>query len=468
MKGHSFVAVDIGASSGRLISGHLEGKKLKTGEIHRFTNGYIEKNGVLCWQLGRLFDEIIIGLSGLDTPPESIGIDTWGVDFVLLDKDFNVLGDTVSYRDSRTKDMDKEVQNIISDFELYKRTGIQKQIFNTIYQLYSIKLNQPEILNAAKHFLMVPDYLNFLLTGKLTNEYTNATTTGLVNARTKDWDFEIIKELGLPTHIFKGLTMPGTTLGPLRPEIAKRAGYQTKVVLPCTHDTGSAVFATPLSEQDNSVYISSGTWSLLGTERPEPDCSEQSFAANFTNEGGYGGRFRYLKNIMGLWMIQSVRRELDKKYTFDELCDMAGQNSTFPSIVNVLDNSFLAPKSMIGAVKDFCKSTNQPVPESIGEVVYCIYNSLAKCYGNTIEELEKLTGRSFKSINIVGGGSMDFFLNRLTAKLTGRSVTVGPIEATSIGNILVQMTAAGEISGINQARNIVRNSFELKEYKSGF
>ena len=468
MNKHSFVAIDIGASSGRLISGYLEHKTLKTKEIHRFANGFVDKNGVLCWQLDRLFNEILSGLSSIDTPPVSIGIDTWGVDFVLLDKDLNILGDTASYRDSRTKDMDKEVQEIIPDFQLYQRTGIQKQIFNTIYQLYSIKKNNPEILAKAEHFLMVPDYFNFLLTGKLSNEYTNATTTGLVNAHTKNWDFDLIKELGLPTHIFKELKMPGAVLGPLRPEIARQTGFQTRVTLPCTHDTGSAVFATPLSEQDNSVYISSGTWSLLGIERLDPDCSEQSFAANFTNEGGYGGRFRYLKNIMGLWMINSVRRELDNKYNYNELCHMAVQNFAFPSIVNVLDNSFLAPKSMIGAIKDYCKSTNQPVPKSIGEVTYCIYNSLAVCYGNTVDQLEKLTNRKFETINIVGGGSRDFFLNRLTAKLSGRSVLAGPIEATSIGNILVQMTAAGEIGCINHARSIVRNSFELKEYKSGF
>lgn len=467
MSGKHYLAVDIGASNGRIISGHLSDHQLKTKEEYRFTNGFVAQNGVLCWQLDRLFGEILNGLKTFGSSgiaPVSIGIDTWGVDFVLLDQDYNILGNTVSYRDSRTVGMDTQVSKIISDAELYQKTGIQKQIINTIYQLYSIKLNQPEILAKAEHFLMVPDYFNFLLTGKLSNEYTNATTTGLVNAHTKNWDYDLIASLGLPTHIFKDLCMPGTILGGLLPEIAQKVGFQTRVVLPCTHDTGSAVLATPLSNQENSAYISSGTWSLIGIERLSPDCSRQSFKANFTNEGGFGGRFRYLKNVMGLWMIQSVRRELDNKYTYDELCDMAEQNSDFPSVVDVLDNSFLAPQSMTQAVKDYCKATNQPIPQNTGQLSFCIYHSLAVCYKNIISQLEKLTDRSIDTINIVGGGCKADYLNRLTANYTERTIIAGPSEATSIGNILVQMMAAGQIDGVDRARALVRNSFELKKY----
>ncbi|MBR6395407.1 MAG: rhamnulokinase, partial [Lachnospiraceae bacterium] len=302
-----YLAVDIGASSGRHILGCVENGKIKYEEVYRFENGPVKRNGHMCWEMDRLFNEIVNGMKackGLGKIPVSMGIDTWGVDFVLLDKEDNIIGDTVCYRDERTAGIDSEVYKIIPEDKLYARTGIQKQIFNTIYQLMAIKEKEPENLAKAESFLMVPDYFNFLLTGVKKQEYTNATTGQLVDTNTKQWDRQLIKRLGLPAGIFKELSMPGTFVGRLLPEIQKRVGYDLDVILPGTHDTASAVLAVPM-EKGDSVYISSGTWSLMGIERSEADCSERARECNFTNEGGYEGRFRFLKNIMGLWMIQS-------------------------------------------------------------------------------------------------------------------------------------------------------------------
>ena len=304
-----YAAVDMGASSGRLILGHMENGKIELEEIHRFENGMVKKDGELCWEFDRIFKEIVTGLKKckeIGKIPVSMGVDTWGVDFVLLDKDEKVIGNTVGYRDHRTDGMDEEVYKTISLEELYARTGIQKAIFNTVYQLMAVKKKHPEYLEQAEALLHVPDYFHYLLTGQKTCEYTEATTGQLVNAETKDWDYEIIDRLGYPRRIFQKLIMPGTSIGHLKEELQKEVGFDVEVVAPATHDTGSAVLAVPAND-DDFIYISSGTWSLMGIERKTPDCSPKSCELNFTNEGGYAGRFRYLKNIMGLWMIQSVR-----------------------------------------------------------------------------------------------------------------------------------------------------------------
>jgi rhamnulokinase len=327
------LAVDIGASSGRHILGHLENGRLILEEVYRFENGMIKKNGHLCWDTARLFSEIRTGLVKCREAgkiPSSMGIDTWGVDYVLLDEKDTVLGETYGYRDSRTAGMDEEVFRIIPETELYARTGIQKQPFNTICQLMSDKVRHPEILTEAKTMLMIPDYFHFLLTGVKKSEYTNATTAQLVSVRTNDWDHELIGRLGFPDGIFLPLSMPGTEVGMLKKEIADEVGFTCRVVLPATHDTGSAVMAVP-SQSDDTLYISSGTWSLMGVETEKAIVNETGRRANFTNEGGYGHRTRFLRNIMGLWMIQSVRRELGDAYSFAQLCEMAEAEKDFPS-----------------------------------------------------------------------------------------------------------------------------------------
>lgn len=397
----------------------------------------------------------------LDRIPASVGIDTWGVDFVLLDAHGNVLGNTVAYRDGRTKGMDEEVYKVISESELYGRNGIQKQLFNSIYQLMAIKKETPQLLERAERFLMIPEYLNYRLTGVAMNEYTNATTTQLVNAKTQDWDFELMEMLGLPTKIFGELNMPKTLVGPLSSNMAKRVGFQTNVVLPATHDTGSAVMAVP-TNSDDSIYLSSGTWSLMGIERLIPDCTEMSRKHNFTNEGGYHHRYRYLKNIMGMWIMQNLRREFKHKYTFEELYELAHIGRYFTSTVDVNDDMFLAPDSMIKALQDYCEQTGQEKPETECELLYCVYRSLAKCYAKTVAEIETVTGRTYDTIHVVGGGCQDKFLDRLLVEVTGKEVYAGPVEATAIGNIMAQMLRDDIFEDLKEARRVVAKSFDVK------
>ena len=462
-----YLAVDIGASSGRHIIGHMENGKMVLEEIYRFENGMVKKDGELCWEFDRLFKEVVNGLKKckeIGKIPVSMGVDTWGVDFVLLDKDDKVLGNTVGYRDHRTEGMDKEVYKAISLKDLYARTGIQKADYNTIYQLMAVKKKHPEYLEQAETLLHVPDYFHFLLTGQKTCEYTEATTGQLVSPITKDWDYELIDMLGYNKEMFQPVSMPGTVVGEFTQDIQNEVGFNCKVVLPATHDTGSAVLAVPTND-DNAIYISSGTWSLMGIERKEADCSLRSMQANFTNEGGYDHRFRYLKNIMGLWMIQSVKKEFTEDLSFAEICERASKE-TITSLVDCNDDCFLAPKSMIEAVKKFCRDSKQQVPETVGEIAAVIYNSLAKCYGDTIEEIEALTGKKYTTIYVVGGGANAGYLNELTAKYTGKKVSAGPSEATAIGNIVVQMLHDGVFKDLPEARTCVGKSFDVKIYEN--
>ena len=460
-----YLAIDIGASSGRHILGSVQDGKIVLEEIHRFPNGMSEKNGHRCWDVDKLFQEILTGMKKckeLGKIPVSVGIDTWAVDFVLLNEKDERIGDAVGYRDSRTEGMDEEVYRIIPEEELYGRTGIQKQIFNTIYQLMAVKKQNPEQLEQAKTFLMIPDYFHFLLSGVKAVEYTNASTTQLVSPDTFDWDKELMERLGYPTDIFPEIVKPGTVLGNLTEEIATQVGYSCKVVAPATHDTGSAVLAVPASDSD-FLYISSGTWSLMGVERRSADCSHESKVRNFTNEGGYERRFRYLKNIMGLWMIQSVKKELNDSYSFAELCDLAAK-ADFSSRVDVNDASFLAPENMIVAVQEMCRKTGQAVPETPGEIASCIYQSLADSYRETVQEIEEMSGRTYSRIHIVGGGSNAVYLNELTAKATGKEVYAGPGEATAIGNLAAQMLQDGVYSSVEEVRTAIGVSFDMKKY----
>ena len=357
-----FLAIDIGASSGRHILGTVENNKIVLEEIYRFWNGMDNIDGSLCWDVDRLFGEILTGMKKckeIGKIPVSVGIDTWGVDFVLLDKEEKIVGKAVGYRDHRTTGMDQEVYKLISEEDLYARTGIQKAIYNTIYQLMAVKKQHPEHLEQAEALLMIPDYFHYKLCGKKVQEYSEATTSQLLNPYTKDWDDELIELLGFPRKIFQQIQMPGTAIGSLTEAVRKEVGYDCQVVLPPTHDTASAVMAIP-SNEENTCYISSGTWSLMGVERNEPDCSIKSKEANFTNEGGYNGKITYLANIMGLWMIQSVRNQLAPDMSYGELCAQASREK-ISTIVDCQDDSFLSPEDMVEAIKCYCRKTNQQV-----------------------------------------------------------------------------------------------------------
>ncbi len=371
-----YLAVDIGASSGRHIIGTVEHGVMALHEVYRFENRLIEKNGHLCWDMEGLVQNVIEGLKAAHDAgytPTTVGIDTWAVDFLLLDADGTPIGDPVAYRDGRTAAMREELEPILPFTKLYARTGIQYQSFNTVYQLCALKKEHPEQLAAAEHFLMIPDYLNFLLSGVKAQEYTNATTTQLVNPETGDWNREMIQKLGYPEKIFLPIREPGTVIGHLKKEIREQVGFDCEIVLPATHDTGSAVVAVP-SNEEHVLYISSGTWSLMGTELKEADCGTEAMQHNFTNEGGYNRKYRFLKNIMGLWMIQSVRKEIAEDLSFGTICEMASK-CTIPSIVDANDDRFLAPENMTAEVQKACeRKWPAGTAGTMAEVAAVIYN----------------------------------------------------------------------------------------------
>jgi rhamnulokinase len=461
-----YLAVDIGASSGRHILGSLENGKMKTEEIYRFPNGMTEKDGHKYWDADALFGHIKAGMkkcAEIGKIPVSIGIDTWGVDYALIDDAGERVSPVFGYRDGRTEGIDAEVYKVIPEEELYARTGIQKQPFNTIYQLCAAQKADPEPLRKASAMLLMPDYFNFLLTGKRMTEYTNASTTQLLDPKTYDWDFELIERLGLPKKIFTKIAEPGTILGPLKADVRDEIGYDCTVVLPATHDTGSAVAAVP-TQSDEALYISSGTWSLMGCELKAADTSAKSRKRNLTNEGGYDHRFRYLKNIMGLWMIQSAKQELTPDMSYGELCEAASK-ADIASIIPANDGRFLSPASMSEEVRAACRESGQQVPETPAEVAAVIYNSLARCYADTLSEIEEITGKRYAAVNVIGGGSNADYLNRITAKACGRTVYAGPSEATAIGNLLVQMMADGAVSDLKAGRQLVFDSFAVREYR---
>lgn len=450
-----YLAIDIGASSGRHILGWLDEGKLHTEEVYRFANGAETINGRLCWNVDKLFNEILNGLAKakeVGKTPTFIGIDTWAVDYALLDDQDNRIGEVYCYRDSRTAKCVDGVHKLTSFNTLYKRTGIQYQPFNTIYQLYEDKASGK--IKKAKSFLMLPDYLNFLLTGVKRQEYTNATSTGLVNAKTHAWDNDIIDALGFSGDLFNPLSQPGTTVGDLKQEIVDKIGYNATVILPATHDTASAVIAAPLIGQ--TPYISSGTWSLLGVEQSKAHTDEQSQLVNYSNEGGANFTFRYQKNIMGLWIIQSVKRELNNRYTFPQLSKYA-KSQPSGALIDVNDNRFLAPTNM-------CDEIDRAVGKklTIAKRMRVIYDSLALSYATAIKELEKNTKQTYNTINIIGGGCRDEFLNELTAQATGKKIIAGPVEATAIGNLVMQMIGVGDIKDVVTARKIIKNSFDVK------
>ncbi|HEY4537055.1 MAG TPA: rhamnulokinase [Erysipelothrix sp.] len=459
------ISVDIGASSGRVMVSYFDNNQLKIEEIHRFPNNFEKKGQHICWDLNRLFQEILKGMKKvkeLGWYPQSIGIDTWAVDFVLLDSKGNRLGEAISYRDSHVDGMLEEVTSIISKEKIYERTGIQFLKFNTVYQLYSLKKKYPDMYENAETFLMIPDYFHYLLTGKMVNEYTNATTTQLVSIYKREWDDELIELLGLKREIFQPIVKPGTSLGTLRKEIVEWIGYDVEVIIPATHDTASAVIAMPANH--DAIYLSSGTWSLIGIENEVPFCNPLSLKYNFTNEGGIQSRYRFLKNIMGLWMIQEVRREIGNSYTFEQLTKLA-EKQKIKSLVNVDDERFLNPKNMIKEIREYCKETQQAIPRSVGEVVKVIYSSLALSYREAIQKIEQVTGKEFDIIHIIGGGSQNDMLNRQIVDVIQKEVIAGPSEATALGNSIVQWIALGYLEDLKEARKLVRNSIPLKIYR---
>lgn len=456
-----YLAIDIGASSGRHILGSYDGDKIHTEEIYRFPNLPTTKTDAdgtehLCWDVDRLFTEIVAGLKvagELGKIPESVGIDTWGVDYALLDKDGKIIDGVFCYRDARTDKTIPLVHEIIPEAELFAKTGIAFATFNSIYQIYDDKLTGK--LDGAKALLTLPDYFHYLLTGVIKHEYTDATTTGMLSAKTHTWDEDIIEKLGYPKEIFGELSQPGTTVGEFTDEIAKTVGYKTKVVLPATHDTGSAVLAAPLEAE--TPYISSGTWSLLGVEQKVAQTSEEARVSGYSNEGSTGFGFRLQKNIMGLWMIQQIRHELDDKYSFAELVELA-KASPISDKVDVNEQRFMAPKSMIAEIN---ASAGHEL--SVGEMAYFVYNNLADCYAKSLSDLEELTGEKYDTLNIIGGGSKNDFLNELTKEKTGKRIITGPAEGTAIGNLIVQMTADGVFASIKDGRAAIKRSFDINE-----
>lgn len=454
-----YLAIDIGASSGRHILGSIDNGKLCLEEIYRFENNINVSEEGLTWDIDSLFSEVVSGIAKckeLDKIPTSIAIDTWGVDYVLLDENEKELLPVFAYRDSRTAGVPTSEEFPIKYEELYSITGIQIQPFNTVYQLWCDAKSGK--VAKAKHFLMMPEYLSYKLTGKMRNEYTNASTTSMVNAKSKQWDDEIIEKIGVNKEIFLPLSLPGTEVGALKADISERVGFESTVVLAPSHDTASAVAACPID--DKSVYISSGTWSLMGTENLVPILTDEARKANLSNEGGAEYRFRFLKNIMGMWLFQNVRKNTNKKYSYDEMMKMA-MDSNFDVIIDVNDPSLVAPESMIDAVNKL--AGNETLP--LGDTLACIYNSLAETYANTVAQIEKITGKAIDNIFIVGGGSKDAYLNQLTGMRTGKSVVIGLGEATATGNLISQIMKDEGISLV-EARKIIRNSFEIKEVYS--
>ena len=453
----SYIAIDIGASSGRHIVCDVVNEKMELKEIYRFPNNPTRNNdGSLIWDINYLFKEIKNGLKKaheLNIDVEYVGIDTWAVDYVLLDKDDKEIGEGYCYRDERGKKASELVHKIIPFKELYSKTGIQFQPFNTIYQLYDDKLTNK--IKDAQTMLMLPDYFDFKLTGIKKQEYTNATSTGLVNCLSHNWDVEILDKLGINKNILLPLSQPGSVVGKFSKEIEEELGYSAIVLLPATHDTASAVIAAPIEIGD--AYISSGTWSLLGVEEEKAHSDEKSMSVNYSNEGDLNYYFRYQKNIMGLWIIQQVRHELNDAYSFGQLADMARNNPT-DKVIDVNDESFLAPTSMIKAIEDKVGHLE------IGELAYCVYNSLALSYKEALEELETLTNKKFNKLNIIGGGTNNILLNELTKEKLGIDIITGPTEGSAIGNFIMQLIATGKLKDINEARKLVTKSFEIKTY----
>lgn len=466
---NNVLAYDFGASSGRAMLGTLEDGKISIKEIHRFSNDPVTVGKEYYWDVLRLWHEIKNGLVKAKEfeAYESIGIDTWGVSFGVIDKDGSLVANPMHYRDTA---FDKAREEFLKEFpfdRLYELTGIQDIAFNTVYQLYNMKKNKGYILDNAGKILLISDIFNYFLSGEKSADFSMASTTALMNVNTHEWDREIFEFLGIDRALMCDIKMPGTVIGNISDAVCEELMIKpAKVVSVAAHDTASAVIAVP-SNKKNIAYISCGTWSLLGTELDRPNTSADAMRANFTNEGGYNGSVRFLKNIMGLWLIQESRRHwmrTGKEYSFAELEKLACECTPFESIIDVDDQRFSPPGDIPGRVQQFCRETGQKVPQTVGEIMQCIYCSLALKYRDAFKNMEKICGVDFETIHMVGGGIKDTLLCRLTAGACGIPVTAGPVEATVIGNIAAQLMALGHIESIEQARDIIARSFPIKTY----
>lgn len=466
------LAIDIGASSGRVMLGRWDGSHITLEEVHRFANGMVERDGHLFWDVNRLWREIQTGIQRYATQENqallaSIGIDTWAVDYALLDDNGALIGDPYAYRDPRNEGMAELVDAIIPPEELYERTGLQRLPFNTLYQLYAER-NGPR-LAAAATLLLIPDLFHYWLTGARVAEYTNATTTMFLDARQRVWATDLLERLGLPTCILPPLVMPGTRLGSLLPEVQHAVGLRrsVEVIAVGSHDTASAVAAIPGLDA-HSAYISSGTWSLVGVERTEPLISAEARQLNVTNEGGVYGTTRLLKNVSGLWLLQECQRRWNdegRQLTWDEIIAQAEAAPPLRALIDPDAPEFLAVGDMPARIRDYCRRTGQPIPETVGEIARCCLESLALRYRQVIETLEQLTGQPITTVRIVGGGSQNILLCQLTADACRRTVVAGPTESTALGNILVQAIAMGYLPDLATARQTVAASVPQQIYR---
>ncbi|MEC2178414.1 rhamnulokinase [Bacillus subtilis] len=459
-----YTAIDIGASSGRIMVGELNEGKLDIQEIHRFANGFSQRDGHCFWDIDHLLKQILQGLQKVKTLGYehcTVGIDTWAVDYVLLDEKGDRLREAISYRDRRTDHTIDKLEHTLSKAAIYQKTGIQFQPFNTIYQLFE---EDRELLKKTDKIMMIPDYLGYCLTGKAVTEITNASTTQLLNVSTGNLDPELLEAVSVLEQQFAPLTEPGCELGKLRNEWFPDYDLPAcKVMTVATHDTASAVIAAP-GVNDGWAYISSGTWSLIGVENKTPIITDLALENNYTNERGANNTIRFLKNIIGMWVIQEVRQQLQADYSFQQLAEEAKKTEPFQQFINLNDKRFLNPENMIKEIQHYCGQTRQKIPRTAGELACCIYSNLAIIYAIAIKELETITEKPIEQFHIIGGGARNDFLNQLTADMSGKAVYAGPIEATATGNLLMQMIAAKEVKDIKEARQVVRNSFPIKVF----
>ena len=464
---HRYLAVDLGAESGRLVLGTLADGKLELEEIHRFKNGMLRVMGHYHWNTFRLFEEMLAGLrkcNALSPAPVSLGVNTWGVDFGLLGPDGMLWGAPIAYRDPRTDGLIERFAERMPQEITYGKTGIAFQPFNTLYQLMALAEDNPELLSAASDFLMMPDLFHYFFTGNKVTEFTLASTSQMVNVETGDWDADILDAAGIPQELMPAIYPPGTDVGGITQEIREQTGFEgLRVIAPACHDTAAAVAAVP-AEGGEYAYISSGTWSLMGMEVRTPVNTEAARACNLTNEGGVDGTYRLLKNIMGLWLVQRCRAGFDATLDYAALTKLAEEAPAFVSLINPNDARFFNPVSMPDAIAEFCKETGQPVPDSPGAYVRCCLESLALEYRWTVGELRRVQDAPIRTIHIVGGGTQNTLLSQFTADATGLPVVAGPVEATAIGNLLVQAQAQGHVASLAEARAIVRASSDLVTY----
>lgn len=468
----TFLAIDLGAESGRVLSGNFDGQQVTLEELHRFPNEPVKITDGLHWDILRIFAEVKEGLRkavGLERL-ESLGIDSWAVDFGMLDRDGALISNPYNHRDPRTEGMIERAFERVEKEEIYRTTGIQFIRINTLYQL--LALEDSPLLEAADALLLIPDLINYWLTGEKACELTNATTTQLYDVEAGKWSWELVQKMSLPTNILPEVVPPATHVGTLLPEVADEVGLSEdlKVTTVASHDTASAVVAVP-AEGENFAYISSGTWSLVGVETPQAVLTQEAMDSNFTNEGGFGGTTRFLKNVMGLWLLQECRRTWEQRgenYSYEELERLARETPAFGAIVDPDHPSFLAPGDMPSRIKSFCEATGQEVPERPGEIARCVLESLAIKYRTVLVQASEITAQHVEVVHVVGGGSQNALLCQLTADATRMPVLAGPVEATALGNVMVQALASGHVESLEEIRAVVRRSVEMSRYVPGY